>query len=290
MAKSSKRKLSQGQIVYVIDGDKFGQNNEICIYDGEIVSIDKEQNLVLIGLFCSQFKSFNIDKFGKLFFDTLEGAEKMAAKIPLASSLVWILKEDGTVSSDVVKCIKEHSTENGWDLEIKFEERNPISVEKIGKEIFIFKESAKARYKAKNEKISSNKTVEDIVEKALHKIINGGTNISFIEQLEELNIYINSNEECPEEERKDAFPDFWEYSLNDLKKIKRYLGIRIADELEYYGYSFLETMRMCIAIIKLSEALRIRHRHEKVQFCLSFWSLSRDVGYSLRKISLLDKI
>lgn len=92
------------------------------------------------------------------------------------------------------------------------------------------------------------------------------------------------------QERKEYLTLFSQYSISDLKKIKRALYARLAEELVKPERTYLETFRTIIAMDSLYPNRKIPNSNPKIKFCKYLWSIPLPpLSEVLPQIALLDK-
>lgn len=143
MATTQKRQFHKDERIYLVDcwgtssGPRaFANNATIKVVEGNNVIVKLEGGI---------YQKYSIDDYGRLIFDTHAEAEKAAKKLPKPKSIIYLKNEDNTTSKYVVMGIWYKVEKETVKLVIKLENSEDIVIDRIGVDIFLSEESAKAK-------------------------------------------------------------------------------------------------------------------------------------------------
>ena len=118
----------------------------------------------------------------------------------------------------------------------------------------------------------AKKSTDLIVEKAVHAIIHGGSNSSFLNQLANMQEHIEKQNYTSLEERENAFPLFKDYTVSELKQIKTRIYVKLKEVFSDKELSYLQVFRMIVAVDVLYPNRRLTG-NPKAEFARFYWEL-----------------
>lgn len=131
--------------------------------------------------------------------------------------------------------------------------------------------------------MTKEKKIENAVQRAVKKVLNGKYDMSFFSELGDM-------QECIEEkEVSHELPTFQNLNITEMKTVRESLKSELLKQLKVEEISFLEIMRIIHALDSIGYAFsKIRTNNNKIKFCIEIFYY---VNYeALETIALLDRI
>ena len=137
-----KRNFRKNDVVYVVD--YWGTLNGSAAFSVRAIVIDVDEekknfDAVLYGDTCQRY---GFEDYGRLVFDTAKEADDAANKLPTPGTMVY-LRKAGRVYKRKVDSIGGGYVDDKYDLNIRFERGENISIKELGVTIFIDEPTAK---------------------------------------------------------------------------------------------------------------------------------------------------
>lgn len=142
MSTTVRRQFKKGETVYLVDCCGTSGGPQAFETRGKVVEVEEEA--VFVETISRGRQKYNVNDYKRLIFDTMAEASDAAKALPRPNSIIYKKNEDGTLKEIKTNGIW-HGTFGGiYNLTIKLEGCEEITTDKIGKEIFLSKESANA--------------------------------------------------------------------------------------------------------------------------------------------------
>ncbi len=143
MATTQKRNFSKGDRVYLVDcwGTSSGPRAFANLATVEIV----EETSLILKIEGRTYQQYSIYDYGRLIFDTRTEAETAASQLPKPKSIIYRKNKNNTTSKLVVRGIWYKVMYGIVKLVIKLENGEDVCIDRIGGDIFLSKQSLKAK-------------------------------------------------------------------------------------------------------------------------------------------------
>ncbi len=127
-----------GEKIGVVDywSPGIGLGEQAYAIYGKIIQINQEKQTVMIVLYGSTYIQYSINDYGILFFDTLDEAQEAASKLPKPKSTIY-QKIGAKVYKRYVYGISGEYNDGIFDLVVRFNRIDGISIKEIGKTLFL---------------------------------------------------------------------------------------------------------------------------------------------------------
>lgn len=141
--------------------------------------------------------------------------------------------------------------------------------------------------------MSKKKTpLEKVVDATVRAVLKGGNDKDIINQLCCMQEHIN-RENYSREEIEEVFPMYLDFSVQEMKKIRREVWERLKGCLYNPENTYQQTFRM-ILVASVLEIPDVPAKHNnKVKFCKNYWRMccgeGKNLPIYLKEIQLLDK-
>lgn len=142
MLKTSERKFTVGETVYVVDCWDIDEEFKAKETEAIILYADEKFEFFVAVLYAEEYKVYSFNDYRRLIFDTPEQAANAARKFPKPKEIVY-QRIGKKVYDKMVLRITGQVSEGIYDLFIVLENGKTISTKEIGHSIFLRKSDVK---------------------------------------------------------------------------------------------------------------------------------------------------
>ena len=148
MTKTLKRVFKVAEIVYVIDYWETEYGNRFFGVKAEVLSVNEEDQTFRALLYGDTIQTYRFSDYNHIVFDTIQEANEVARKLPKPKDKVYLFTPKSVKKMTVIDIGGKGYT-RGMELNVCLNNRAEISINEIGKKIFLDEEEAKAKLNQK---------------------------------------------------------------------------------------------------------------------------------------------
>jgi hypothetical protein len=143
MADNLTRVFNVADTVYVIDWWETDYGTRFCGAEAYVLGVNKKEQNFRALLYGDSIQTYKINDYKYIIFDTLKEACEAAKKLPKPKDKVFRITSKG-VTKFIITDIDGRGYTTGMELFVRLNNGEEITIDQIGKTLFLNEEEAKA--------------------------------------------------------------------------------------------------------------------------------------------------